>query len=243
MLLFTVLTGEEAIPSHPDGDGQMTTLCITSAPSHAEVALKGRYTVVGQTPLTVSHLLPGTYRITVSKSRFERFRSTRTFLSGQSYQLSVSLSPKTTAKAALRSLVFPGWGQLYSEKKTRGLAIAGTEILLMSGWLLTHLWYESAHDDYEQYRERFEKASVVKEKEILYNRMLDRLDDAETWDRWRDGLLWAATAVWAYNILDAILFFPRGGEEPVLGMARSRHVTFSAGSILGCPGLRFTIAP
>ncbi|MFQ6092055.1 MAG: PEGA domain-containing protein [bacterium] len=241
LLCFSV-QGEAAFSSPARTDGQFTTIQITSTPSEAKVCLKGEYTVIGQTPLITSRLLAGTYKVTVSKRRFESFQSTRTFLADQSYQLSASLNPRTTLKAAGRSFLFPGWGQFYSEKKTRGFVFASTEILLASAWLLTQLSYESAQDDYEDYEKRYEKASFTKEKEILYNRMLDKLDDAEDWDRWRDRFLWAAASFWAYNVLDAVLFFPRNGGEPVQEMARTGEFGFSPGSIMGHPGVRLKIA-
>lgn len=241
-VLFSISSQGETSPSiQPRGVEPPLSLNITSTPSPARVHLRGKYIVTGTTPFTMSGLKSGTYHLSVSKKGYESYHKKVTFLPRQMYQISPILKRRTPLKATMRSVLFPGWGQLYSEKKTRGILFVSTEISLLSGWLFTHLWYEAARDDYKNLKERYEQAPHVKEKEILFNRMLDRLDDAEDWDRWRDGFFWAAAVFWAYNILDAILFFPRGIEKPVHETAHSGIPKFSAGSLKGYPVLKIHI--
>jgi len=54
--------------------------------------------------------------------------------------------------AVIRSLLYPGWGQV-SEGSGRGWLWMGTETLLVTGWIVSALLESRAHDDYLTARE------------------------------------------------------------------------------------------
>jgi hypothetical protein len=95
--------------------------------------------------------------------------------------------------AALRSLVLPGWGQLYKEQQTKGWVLIGLWGVTASGAVVSGIIQHDAHNDLE------EGASG----------QLPDLQDR--YDRWRyihRGFFYSAAAVWLYSYLDALLDRP-----------------------------------
>ncbi len=184
------------------------TVTITSVPGNCTVYLSGEIDLVTTTPATITEQLAGTFIVRAVRPGYEDWVSTVVFSPNTDRNLVIELSPKTRAKAALRSLIIPGWGQYYSGEKTRsflwGLAALSTGVVAGV--------YESRYRDYKadwiDGKDRFDNAGTVAEKERLraeVMRLQDRAYDAETDRRWAWGLV---GGVWATNVLDALVFFP-----------------------------------
>lgn len=101
------------------------------------------------------------------------------------------------ASAALRSMVVPGWGQLYKGERKKGFVLAGLWTLTAGGTLVAHLSRQQARD---LYLDATTQAQA-----------LDRFQDYSTWHKVRNNFLLGAVGVWAYSYLDAIL---RGNPMP-----------------------------
>ncbi len=93
--------------------------------------------------------------------------------------------------AALRSLVAPGWGQLYKGQKTKGyllLTVAGASL---GGVITLHIAQSQAHDAYRAAK----MPTEIESKYNTYNGLLKA----------RNTLLLASASLWLYSYIDAAL--------------------------------------
>ncbi len=103
--------------------------------------------------------------------------------------------------AVMRSMILPGWGQLYKNERKKG-------ILLMSAWgatsvsaLVAHLQRQQAEDDY---------LAATTPADIA-----NRYDTFDTWHKARNNLAVAAAGIWVFSYVDALLRNPTPGNAPV----------------------------
>ena len=101
---------------------------IQSSPLGATVKLNGLYSIVGRTPFLVPYPLEGRYKIKATKEGYESETSHVNFFGNSESSIFIKLKPRTRIKAAMRSLLFPGWGQLYSGDKFRGVVLGAVSI-------------------------------------------------------------------------------------------------------------------
>ena len=101
--------------------------------------------------------------------------------------------------ALFRSLVAPGWGQLYNRQPRKAAVVAGTEAALLGGALAFHLRGSSAEDDYRRRTTAGELGSDPAAAAAALRRK------AEQAYRTRNTLLWISAGVWALNVADAWL--------------------------------------
>lgn len=99
--------------------------------------------------------------------------------------------------AALRSMVLPGWGQLYKGERTKGWALAGLWGLNASAVVVAHLQAERSRNAYLDETNAAEVAA--------------RYDTYNSWHRARNSLLLGAAGIWLYSYVDALL---SPGERP-----------------------------
>lgn len=96
---------------------------------------------------------------------------------------------RSRTDAALRSLAFPGLGQVYNRQKLKAYAFAGTEVALLGGAATFHLLAKSEHRKYR-------RADTASDATYYYQR-------ASTRYQTRNWLLVGAAAVWGLNVVDA----------------------------------------
>lgn len=96
--------------------------------------------------------------------------------------------------AVMRSMVLPGWGQLYKKQRKKG-------ILLMSAWGLTSVGVLVAHNERKK-AEAFYLASIDLQQ------INNRYPAFDRWHKARNSLFIAAAGVWAYSYVDALLDHP-----------------------------------
>ena len=99
--------------------------------------------------------------------------------------------------ATVRSLVLPGWGQLYKGERVKGWALAGLWGATVGGAVTAHVLRGQARSDYLDATDPAEVA--------------ERYDRFNAWHQTRNALALGAAAVWAYATLDALIL---GGPEP-----------------------------
>ena len=100
--------------------------------------------------------------------------------------------PDSRPGAALRSMVLPGWGQLYKGDKTKGIRIMGAWGITAGSTLTAHILRSNAENKYLD-------AATSEEAISLYG-------DFDRWHQIRNNLFWAATGVWVYSYIDALVF-------------------------------------
>ena len=186
---------------------------VKSSPAGAEVILKGEAVVTGITPTVFQQPLFGEYKVNIKRFGYEKY-STRVMLDpSKPQELSINLSPKTRIKAAVRSLVVPGWGQLYAEEKTKSLIFNLLAVGSIAAYLIADDEYNDKYNDYRA-SERAYDSTIANGGSYadIQNRWLDLKEnqeevyDAETIRRVTIG---SVIGAWSLSVLDALFFFPQ----------------------------------
>ena len=173
----------------------LPSLTVVSRPSGAICRVRGDRIVVGATPLTVRGVTPGGYRVRAIDRAFERWER-KVQVDGAGHDtVWMSLREKTAGRAAFRSMLVPGWGQLYSSRPVPGWLFATTSVGLLGASLAAQVSYVDHMDD--------ARAATTREE---YDRAIAEMEDSR---KLRNTLQATLAGVWAVNLLDAALFHPR----------------------------------
>ena len=119
----------------------------------------------------------------------------------------------------LRSLLIPGWGQIYRGSSLRGYGYMAAEVTLLTGMILSVRSYIQARDAYEQfsvddavaiYNQREVVADVKRELDARYHRFQSNSSRANT-------MIALAFSVWTVNVVDAFILSLRRDRMNVAG--------------------------
>ena len=99
-------------------------------PENSKIFMDDQY--LGKSPIESFSLNQGKHKVKMEISGFELIPEYEILIdSSKLYSLSLpKLVPKTKIKAALRSIILPGWGQYYYEKPKTGLGIGLTSVIV-----------------------------------------------------------------------------------------------------------------
>ncbi|MBT8401977.1 MAG: hypothetical protein KJO98_15995 [Rhodothermia bacterium] len=95
------------------------------------------------------------------------------------------------AGAALRSMLIPGWGQMYKGQQTKGALMMGVWGLAATGTVASHFIRSNREDRY------------LAETDPLA--VGDRFDDFNRWHKIRNNLALTTVAIWAAAYVDALV--------------------------------------
>jgi len=112
--------------------------------------------------------------------------------------------PDNRAEAALRSMVLPGWGQLYKGERTKGRLLVAVWGVTAAGGITTHVLRQQARSTYLD-------AATPDEAE-------DRYPVFNRWHKARNVLFLGAVGVWLYGYLDALVSAQPPAPNPLLVM-------------------------
>ncbi len=180
---------------------------IQSSPLGATVQLNGLYSIVGRTPFLVPYPLEGRYKIKATKEGYESETSHVNFFGNSESSIFIKLKPRTRIKAAMRSLLFPGWGQLYSGDKFRGVVLGAVSIGLVGWTLFTHNDYNTSQNALERAVENFNRNMSEESFQNVQTKLGEAQDDYD----FRNTRLLVTASFWAYNIMDSLIFFSSNG--------------------------------
>ncbi len=193
--------GTEAVPG----------LTVISNPQGALVELKGVASLAGLSPVFFSQGIPGIYELRVSKTGYETYK-TKVQISGDRVeQVDVRLDAKTRGKAAIRSLLWPGWGQFYASQKTKGAVLTVFALTAGATVALAEIDYQDKRDNFDNinatYQNAIQAGSSANLPDLRAQLNVAQTDahDAESLRRAAFG---GAIAVWTISFLDALFFFP-----------------------------------
>lgn len=186
-------------------------LKVSSDPAGAQVTLEGEANVTGVTPVRFRQLLVGDYQLTLRKYGFETYRTRIILDPATPLDISFRLAPKTRFKATARSFFVPGWGQWYTDQKTKGLLLAA----LATG---AAVFYFIADDEFDNKKGRFDR-KLAEYDSVSVNGSVEQLrrlqveldqvqDDAYDAENVRRVAIGSVIATWGINMLDALLLFP-----------------------------------
>lgn len=101
----------------------------------------------------------------------------------------LAFSQKYGARGFVRSLIVPGWGQLYKGNRTKGACILGGEVALVGGIILA-----------ENLRSSYRKKMREQPKHLAaYN------TKADNWENVRNVCIGGAAALYVYSLIDALV--------------------------------------
>lgn len=118
------------------------------------------------------------------------------------------------AEAVLRSMVLPGWGQLYKGERTKGAALLGAWGVAAAGAGVTYLRRRQTLRDYEE-------AGTVEEA-------LARYGPYNRWYRAHRAVLLGAAGLWLYSYVDALI---AQGTPPASARLQVIPLSTSAASV------------
>jgi hypothetical protein len=214
MVLAAAVHGSrcDAQTTPPDSLLAPTAFSVTSQPPGALVVLQGEHTVRGRAPFTVARGLSGRYDVSAYAPGYEEWRSTLYLDPGANRTLSIQMSQKLRWKGIARSVLFPGWGQRYSGQKTKSVIFGALEIGALAWVGIEHFQYQDRVDALRDAEHAYENEKNEAEIRRLYGVMERERSKAEDQYDQRRLAVYAAGAVWAVNILDAVLFYPSSSE-------------------------------
>ena len=182
---------------------------IKSTPPGAMIYFEGENSFVGISPFKLRSNIKGMYTITATKGGYEKRKMEYFFKGTENGILRVRLHPKTRFKAAMRSFVFPGWGQFYSERKKYG---AITSILQVSATIYTLFLNQKYNKKADEYNEALsiyqENKKNFQLQDEYWSIAVGKHKKAESAYEDRKTMLIISGGLWIYNILDSLFFFP-----------------------------------
>lgn len=187
---------------------QETGSIINSNPPGAAITLDGEYQLSATTPVRLPDNINGRFKLKAMLPGYESWSGDVVLLPGQQNRFSFRLAPKTRFKAMVRSLFIPGWGQYYADEKKKALVINIATLGMGVGAVIADYDFRRKRDDYNQAKIDYSNASTYEEREELRELVVDKNRDAYDAETLRNSFLYATAAIWAYNVLDAIIFFP-----------------------------------
>ena len=202
-------TGWSQDSSSPSEDmGASARTQILSRPTGAIVYFNGEYGLAGRAPYTIGYHLKGYYKIRAKKWGYEDWTGEFLFTGKGNEKLSIKLAAKTRAKALYRSALFPGWGQASADQKLKGAIIATAQLTSLGIFIYHSVKYNNALDDFNAASNALQRANNAQDRAAL----VSALNVAQTgldsrFEKRRRAALIAGT-VYAYNLLDILLFFP-----------------------------------
>jgi hypothetical protein len=187
---------------------QETGTIINSDPPGATITLNGDYKLSATTPCRLPDNISGKFEMVAVMPGYESWKGDITILPGQKNNFSFGLSPKTRMKAALRSLFMPGWGQYYSGQKEKAFLLNVGTVAFGIGTVMADSDFRRKRDDYNQALIDLSNATTFEETEILRSAAIEKNREAYDSETRRNALFIITAGLWAYNIIDAVIFFP-----------------------------------
>ena len=186
-------------------------LTVNSVPSGAEATLEGSVKVTGVTPSTFKQLLIGNYKLKISLSGYETFKTDLAIDPTRHFEINATLNPKSKFKALMKSVVVPGWGQTYLERNKKGRIFT----FLTAGSVLAYYLIDKDFDDkYDYYQQKLNEYDSVKvfgdinDLRIVKTKLDEAQNDAYDSENIRRVSIGVVAGLYGLNILDVLFFSP-----------------------------------
>ena len=135
----------------------------------------------------------------------------------------LALKVKTRAGAMMRSLVFPGFGQFYSERKVWGFGWILGEVIVAGVIYTNYTTYQTAYDDYKRFKDLYNSETDVVRIAEYKNQARESHDNMDmAYDQIKVFSI-AAGGIWMANVLHALIVGPKRQssnvyKEPALSL-------------------------
>lgn len=191
----------------------ISQITINSTPKGASVTLKGDMIITGVSPTIFNIPLSGSYEIEVVKEGYEKYSSTIYLTPNKPMVISVVLKRKTKAKASLRSIFVPGWGQRYFDQKKKGNFFTLLSAGAVASYLIIDSDFDDKYQDFIDLDKEYKQISGSNGGNISDLRALKlKVDESRrvafNAEDNRRIAIGSIIAVWSLNVLDAWFLSP-----------------------------------
>ena len=139
--------------------------------------------------------------------------------------------------AFVRSTVFPGWGQFYSDRSLYGWGFLGGELALLGLGYASYSSYKTAYDDVNSFYAQYQAASDPAQIRLFKEKSMAAEDQMNTSNDQLTVMFQAAAAVHLANMVHALVFGPKESTA-----SKQSHFQLGYDPNIHQPQLRFTIA-
>jgi len=116
---------------------------------------------------------------------------------------------KTRFGAFMRSTIFPGWGQFYSDRKLMGWVWLGSEVAVGTLAYTQFSAYQTSHDDYIDFQAQYRASADPTEIGALKQKSKSSHSDMMAANDQMTTMLYALGGIWAANVLHAVILGPK----------------------------------
>jgi len=127
---------------------------------------------------------------------------------GGSPQVAAVSRGKSRFGAAVRSLILPGWGQLYSDRKLMGWSILGGEAVIGALAYSQYSKYQTSHDNFNQFYNQYHASSNPIEKQDFRMQAEANHQELSTANEEMTMMLYALGGIWVANMIHAYMTGP-----------------------------------
>ena len=120
---------------------------------------------------------------------------------------------KTTGSAFARSLLLPGFGQLYSGRKIAGYSFIGAELALIGLTINSLITSRSLQSDQEKTQTSYTAATDQEEIDAYSAELVDLDKKIKTANNLSTILIISAVGVWVLNVIDAAIKGPKSNAD------------------------------
>jgi hypothetical protein len=195
-----------------DDQGPANAIKIISKPSGATVDLRGEHEYKGKTPFILPYQLSGKYRIEAKRPGYETTAWEYVFPGSKPGILNLKLQAKEPTKAFYRSLILPGWGQLYSGKRFWGTLFIGLTAASSAAYAINEIDYRSAQDRHRLALKQFNNTVVsgtFDSQQAALKDLNSALRTLNSSERSRNRTFIALGTIWALNAIESLVLFPK----------------------------------
>jgi len=128
---------------------------------------------------------------------------------GGSQSVSTAVAEKNRFGAAVRSLILPGWGQLYSGNKLMGWSFLGGEAIIGALAFSSYSAYSKAKSDVISFNEQYKNATDQSQISDLRAKALQAESDEISSNDQMTMMIYVAGGIWAANVVHAFLTGPQ----------------------------------
>ena len=156
---------------------------------------------------------------------------------GGSPQVAAVSRGKSRFGAMMRSMIVPGWGQLYSDRKLMGWSILGGEAVIGLLAFSSYSAYSTANSDLTAFNQQYNNATDPVQIADLRSKTLQAEADQLSSNDQMTTMIYAAGGLWAINVVHAFLTGPKADTA-----SRSSGFNLVYHPEMLQPQLRFSIA-
>jgi hypothetical protein len=127
---------------------------------------------------------------------------------GGSPQVAAVSRGKSRFGAMMRSMIVPGWGQLYSDRKLMGWSILGGEAVIGALAYSKYSKYQTSHDNFNQFYNQYHVSSNPIDKQDFRMQAEANHQELSTANEEMTMMLYALGGIWVANMIHAYMTGP-----------------------------------